>query len=128
MVSGRVYPSQVANAVNSLRDRVRVATVIGFLGAATSYQGREAEEAVAAGAGAGHGHQHWRPQGGPVGLCRDDIKLWWGGPKPWLGNLETCYLTDEEKVWPAGRRGGAAPSKPRQALGRGYVGRCAPLG
>ncbi len=99
-----INPSQVVNAVKLLEGtEVRVATVIGFpLGATTSLtKAREAEEAVAAGAaeldmviniGA---LKEGRPD-----RVRDDIKA---VVKAGAGALvkvilETCYLTDEEKV------------------------------
>ena len=99
-----VNPSQVVNAVEFLAgSEVRVATVIGFpLGATTSLtKAREAEEAVAAGAaeldmviniGA--------LKEGRLDLVRDDIKAVVRAARGALVKviLETCYLTDEEKV------------------------------
>jgi deoxyribose-phosphate aldolase len=99
-----VNPSQVVNAVEFLAgSEVRVATVIGFpLGATTSLtKAREAEEAVAAGAaeldmviniGA--------LKEGRLDYVRDDIKAVVRAARGALVKviLETCYLTDEEKV------------------------------
>jgi len=99
-----VNPSQVVNAVEFLAgSEVRVATVIGFpLGATTSLtKAREAEEAVAAGAaeldmviniGA--------LKEGRLDLVRDDIKAVVRAARGALVKviLESCYLTDEEKV------------------------------
>ena len=99
-----VNPSQVANAVKLLAGtEVRVATVIGFpLGATTSLtKAREAEEAVAAGAkeldmviniGA--------LKEGRLDYVRDDIKAVVEAAQGALVKviIETCYLTDEEKV------------------------------